>query len=111
MGYRYVAEEELELLKQVVDSQQCWRVGRPDGENFVDRFEDAFAARTGRRFAHAMCTGSAANQAALAGLGIGPVPVVFLFQTVRKVTKEPFHEWAGRLAIYTSFHGLSSNHS
>ena len=72
MSYRYVGNEELELLKQVIDSQQCWRVGRPDGENFVDKFEDAFAERTGRRFVHAVCTGSAANQAALAGLGIGP---------------------------------------
>ena len=72
MPYRYVGEEELELLKQVIDTQQCWRVGQPDGQNFVDRFEDAFAARTGQAFVHALCTGSTANQAALAGLGIGP---------------------------------------
>lgn len=72
MDYRYVGEEELRVLAEVVESQQCWRVGRPDGENFVDKFEDAFAQRTGRKFVHAVCTGSAANQAALAGLGIGP---------------------------------------
>ena len=72
MSYQYVGDEELELLKQVVESQQCWRVGRPDGENFVDQFEDAFAERTGRKFVHAVCTGSAANEAALAGLGVGP---------------------------------------
>ena len=72
MSYKYVGKEELELLKQVIESQQCWRVGRPDGQNFVDKFEDAFAERTGRNFVHALCTGSAANQAALAGLGIKP---------------------------------------
>lgn len=72
MDYRYVGNEELELLKEVVESQQCWRVGRPDGENFADRFEDAFAERTGRKYVHAVCTGSAANEAALAGMGIGP---------------------------------------
>lgn len=72
MSYRYVGKEELELLKQVIETQQCWRVGQPDGQGFVDRFEDAFAKRTGQTFVHALCTGSAANQAALAGLGIGP---------------------------------------
>jgi len=72
MDYRFVGDEELELLKEVVDSQQCWRVGRPDGENFADRFEDAFAERAGRKYVHAVCTGSAANEAALAGMGIGP---------------------------------------
>ncbi len=72
MSYKYVGKEELELLTQVIESQQCWRVGRPDGQNFVDRFEDAFAKRTGRNYAHALCTGSAANEAALAGLGIKP---------------------------------------
>ena len=72
MSYRWVGKEELALLQRVIESQQCWRVGRADGENFVDQFEDAFAERTGRQFVHAVCTGSAANQAALAGLGIGP---------------------------------------
>jgi len=72
MSYRYIGKEELELLKQVIESQQCWRVGRDEGQNFVDRFEDTFAKRTGRNYVHAVSTGSAANQAALAGLGIGP---------------------------------------
>ncbi len=72
MSYRYVGHEELELLKEVIESQQCWRVGRPDGENFTDKFEDAFARRTSRRFVHALCTGSAANEAALIGLGVRP---------------------------------------
>ncbi len=72
MDYRFVGDEELKLLEQAVERQQCWRVGQPDGANFVDQFEDAFAERTGCKFVHAVCTGSAANQAALAGLGIGP---------------------------------------
>jgi len=38
----------------------------------VSRYEDAIAERTGRSYVHAVCTGSAANQAALAGVGIGP---------------------------------------
>ena len=72
MSYKYVGKEELELVTQVIESQQCWRVGRPDGENFTDMFEDAFAERAGRKYAHALCTGSAANEAALAGIEIKP---------------------------------------
>lgn len=41
-------------------------------ENFVHRFEGAFVERTGRKYVHAVYRDSAANQAALAGLGVGP---------------------------------------
>ena len=53
VGYRYVGDGERRLLEKFIESQQCWRVGQPDGENFVEKFEDAFAARTGRRYVHA----------------------------------------------------------
>jgi len=72
MNYRYVGAEELEAIEQVIESGQCWRAGLPDQESFVARYEDAVAERTGRSYVHAVCTGSTANQAALAGVGIGP---------------------------------------
>jgi perosamine synthetase len=39
---------------------------------FVSRFEDAFAARVGRRHGIAVCNGSAAIEAAVAALRLGP---------------------------------------
>jgi perosamine synthetase len=39
---------------------------------FVNRFEEQFAAAVGRRFGIAVCNGSAALEAAVAALGIGP---------------------------------------
>ena len=73
MSYRYVGKEELDAIAQVIERQECWRSGGlSDQESFVSRYEDAYAERTGRKYVHAVCTGSSANQAALAGLGIGP---------------------------------------
>jgi perosamine synthetase len=45
---------------------------------FVKRFEEAFAARVGRRHGIAVCNGSAALDTAVAALGIGPGDEVIL---------------------------------
>lgn len=69
MGFRMFGEEELANLREVIESQQLWR---GFSGNFVARFEDAFAQHVGRKFALAVSSGTAANEAALAACGIGP---------------------------------------
>jgi perosamine synthetase len=69
MGSEFFGEEELSSLRDVIESGELWRgtAGR-----FVSEFEDRFAERTGRRYVHAVAAGTAANEAALAGVGVGP---------------------------------------
>ncbi len=69
MGFRSFGEEELELLREVIESQELWR---GTAGNFAGQFEDAFAEHTGRKYVHAVCSGSCANEAALAAAGVGP---------------------------------------
>lgn len=64
-----LGNEELEALKEVIQSQQLWR--GPRG-NLVARFEEAVAGRLGRRYVYAVNSGTSANEAALAGLGLDP---------------------------------------
>ncbi len=66
---RQFGDEELENLRQVLQSGALWR-----GEEgaFVARFEDDFRAWLGCDYALAISSGTAANEAALAGCGIGP---------------------------------------
>src|SRR5215469_10855161 len=45
---------------------------------FVRRFEEQFAKRVGRKYGIAVCNGSAALEAAVAALGIGPGDEVIL---------------------------------
>lgn len=65
----YVGQEELELITQVVQSQELWR---GTGQGMVATFEDEFAAHLGRQYVHANCSGTCANEAALAALGLEP---------------------------------------
>lgn len=52
---------------------ECIRTGWISSEGpFVRRFEDGFAARVGRRHGIAVCNGTAALDAAVEALGIGP---------------------------------------
>ena len=54
-------EEELTYLeeeREVIESQDAWRWGR---SNFVPRFEEAFGARLGRKYVHAVNSGTSAN--------------------------------------------------
>ncbi|MGQ9729985.1 MAG: DegT/DnrJ/EryC1/StrS family aminotransferase [Candidatus Zipacnadales bacterium] len=69
MSYSAFGEEELGLLAQIVESGELWRgvEGR-----FVAEFEDRFAEHTGRKYVHAVASGTAANEAALFGVGVGP---------------------------------------
>ncbi|MBM3474155.1 MAG: DegT/DnrJ/EryC1/StrS family aminotransferase [Armatimonadetes bacterium] len=62
-------EPELALLREVIDSGDLWR--GTEGR-FVGGFEDRFAEHTGRKYVHALSAGTAANEAALFGVGIGP---------------------------------------
>jgi perosamine synthetase len=58
---------------------QCIDTGWISSEGpFVREFEERFAARVGRRFGIAVCNGSAALDAAVAALGIGPGDEVIL---------------------------------
>lgn len=69
MDYSPFGEPELVRLREVIQSGDLWR--GPEGR-FVAEFEDRFAAHTGRRYVHAVSSGTAANEAALFGVGVGP---------------------------------------
>ena len=61
--------EELQNLTEVVESQDMWRWGR---SNFVPRFEEAFGKHLGRKYVHAVNSGTSANESAYASLGLEP---------------------------------------
>jgi perosamine synthetase len=67
--YVYIGHEEKALVDEVMDSQELWR-GLDGGP--VAQFEDEFAARHGRKYVHAISSGTSANEAALAALGLEP---------------------------------------
>jgi len=69
MPYRSFGEPELTRLEEVIESGDLWR--GTEGR-FVGEFEDRFAEHTGREYVHAVSAGTAANEAALFGVGIGP---------------------------------------
>ncbi|MBM3212906.1 DegT/DnrJ/EryC1/StrS family aminotransferase [Candidatus Poribacteria bacterium] len=62
-------EEELANLREVIESQDAWRWGR---SNFVPRFEKAFGQHLGRKYVHAVNSGTSANMTAYASLGLQP---------------------------------------
>lgn len=62
-------EEELAYLKEVIESQDAWRWGR---SNFVPRFELAFGKHLGRKYVHAVNSGTNANATAYYSLGLVP---------------------------------------
>jgi len=66
---RYIGKEELEALEKVIESQQLWRglVG-----NFVAKFEEAIRKHFSRMYVYAVNSGTSANEAAVAGLGLEP---------------------------------------
>ena len=69
MEWKSFGDEELELLEEIIASGELWRA---PAAHFVGKFEDAFAAHVGRRYVHAVSSGTAANEAALAAVGVGP---------------------------------------
>ncbi len=62
-------DEELSYLREVIESQTAWRWGR---SNFVPRFEQAFGEHLGRKYVHAVNSGTSANTTAYASLGLEP---------------------------------------
>lgn len=69
MPERCFGEEELAFLRQAVESQELWRGTRG---NFTGRFEDAFGRWLGRKYVLGVCSGTCAEETALAGLGLEP---------------------------------------
>lgn len=66
---RYIGEEELELLREVVESQELWRGAEG---NFVPQFEKAVGKWLGRKYVYGVNSGTSANEAIVAGLGLEP---------------------------------------
>ena len=69
MPHNCFGERELAYLREVIASQTAWRWGR---SNFVPRFEQAFGAHLGRKYVHAVNSGTSANTVAYASLGLEP---------------------------------------
>ena len=65
----YIGDEELEALREVVESQQLWR--GVEG-NFVPRFEKAVGEWLPIKFVYGVSSGTSANEAMVAGLGLEP---------------------------------------
>ena len=68
--YLYIGSEEKAQIAAVMDSQELWRGAGDLGP--VAQFEDEFAAHEGRQYVHANSSGTNANEAALAALGLEP---------------------------------------
>jgi len=62
-------EEELAYLREVIEGQEAWRWGK---SNFVPRFEESFGKHLGRKYVHAVNSGTSANETAYATLGLEP---------------------------------------
>ena len=69
MARNCFGKSELANLTEVVESQDMWRWGR---SNFVPRFEEAFGEHLGRKYVHAVNSGTSANETAYASLGLEP---------------------------------------
>ena len=69
MPQRCFGEEELTFLREVIESQQLWRGTRG---NFVGRFEDEFGQWLGRKYVLGICSGTCAEETAVAALGLEP---------------------------------------
>ena len=69
MAFQAFGTEELDLLREVIASQELWRGTRG---NMVPRFEEAFGEHLGRKYVLAVCTGTIADQTAFASLGLEP---------------------------------------
>ncbi|MBI4803684.1 MAG: DegT/DnrJ/EryC1/StrS family aminotransferase [Desulfovibrio sp.] len=71
-GSHYIGQEELDMLRQVVESRSPFRYYGPDLRHMVDHLEDAFRSRYGRAHALGVNSGTAALHIALAAIGVGP---------------------------------------
>lgn len=71
-GSHYIGQEELDMLRQVVEARSPFRYYGPDLKHMVDRLEDAFRSRYGKAHALGVNSGTAALHIALAAIGVGP---------------------------------------
>jgi len=69
MSFQCFGDEELANLRQVIESGELWRGAEG---TFAARFEDAMAKHLGRCYVHAVNSGTSANEACVAGLGLEP---------------------------------------
>lgn len=68
---KIMGNEEIQMLKQVIETQKLCRLDRLE-QSFTSRFERDFAQYVGSQHVLAVNSGSAALQAAVAACGIGP---------------------------------------
>lgn len=66
---RYFGAEEVDALSQVIESQELCRLGI---EGFVSKFEEQMGKHLGRHYVYAVNSGTSANEAMVAGLGLQP---------------------------------------
>jgi dTDP-4-amino-4,6-dideoxygalactose transaminase len=71
-GVELVGEAEERYCLEVLRSKRLWRYELPSSRSFVGRFEQAAESLLGVKHVHATVSGSAALQAALLALGVGP---------------------------------------
>ncbi len=67
MPQRCFGEEELANLREVIESGELWRGVRG---KFVGRFEDEFGQWLGRKYVLGICSGTCAEETAVASLGL-----------------------------------------
>jgi len=71
-GSHWIGQEELELVSRVIKARSPFRYYGQDLQHMVDKLEEAYRHRLGRRYALGLASGSAALTVALAALGVGP---------------------------------------
>jgi perosamine synthetase len=69
MPLKAFGDEELSNLREVLERGELWRGSKG---NFVPRFEEAIGKHFNRSYVHAVNSGTSANEAAVAGLGLEP---------------------------------------
>ncbi len=77
-GSHWIGQEELDNITQVIKGRSPFRYYGPQLGHMVDRLEDAFSKRIGRKYALGMGSGTGALLAAFGALGVGPGDEVLL---------------------------------
>lgn len=77
-GSYFIGEEEAELINRALYARSPFRFYGHDVQHFADQLEAAFRARTGRAYALAVNSGTAALSIAVGALDIGPGDEVLL---------------------------------
>jgi 8-amino-3,8-dideoxy-alpha-D-manno-octulosonate transaminase len=90
-GASFYGQEELDLVKKVIDSKSPFRFYGPDVQGMVDGFEKESVEKFGVKFGLGVNSGTSALQCALAAFGVGEgdevmVPAVTFVATSGTVT-------------------------